>query len=355
MHRLPKINYYDIERIIEFDFVRATEAAALNSLRWLGRGDKEAADAAACDALRGMFDLMNICGEVVIGEGIKDEAPGIFKGEQLGTWMPGSPQFDIALDPIDGTTNISKGAPNSISCIAAASPEEGVKVALRDIPSFYMMKLAYGPRVLQHMQISGIETIKIESPIEETLLVIAQALNKRVQDVVVTMLDRPRHQEMVAEIRRVGASLRLISDGDIAAAMAPSITDSGIDLYLGIGGSPEAVLAAAGIKCLGGDMQCVMWPRDEKERKKLIEDGYEKELDRIYSADDLANGKNIVFCATGISDSALLRGVRSQGATAITHSILMRAKSRTVRFIRASHDLSQKTIRLRTTNREAHI
>src|SRR5205807_9182954 len=150
MHRLPKISYYDIERIIEFDFVRATEAAALNSLRWLGRGDKEAADAAACDAMRGMFDLMNICGEVVIGEGIKDEAPGIFKGEQLGTWIPGSPQFDIAIDPIDGTTNISKGAPNSISCIAAASPEEGVKVALRDVPSFYTSKLAYGPRVIEY-------------------------------------------------------------------------------------------------------------------------------------------------------------------------------------------------------------
>src|SRR5437868_6337377 len=252
MPRLPKQNYHDIERIIEMDFLRATEAAALNSLKWLGRGDKEAADAAASDAIRGMFDLMNICGEVVIGEGIKDNAPGIFKGEQLGTWLPGTPQFDIAIDPIDGTTNISKGAPNSISCIAAASPEEGVKVALRDVPSFYMTKLSYGPRVIQYMQ------------------------------------------------RK-------------------------------------------------------MWPRDEKERKKLVEEGYEKELDRIYSADDLANGKNIVFCATGISDSALLRGVRSQGATAITHSILMRAKSRTVRFIRASHDLSQKTIRLRTTNREARI
>src|SRR6187455_949502 len=156
--RLPKQNFQDIERIIEFDFVRATEAAALNSLQWLGRGEKELADEAACDAIRGMFDLMNICGEVVIGEGIKDDAPGIFKGEQLGTWVPGSPAFDIALDPIDGTTNISKGAPNSISCLAAASPEEGVRVALRDIPSFYMMKLAYGPRVIQHMQISGIET-----------------------------------------------------------------------------------------------------------------------------------------------------------------------------------------------------
>src|SRR6516165_4332296 len=273
--RLPKQDYQDIERVIELDFVRATEAAALNSLRWLGRGDKEAADAAASDAIRGMFDLMNICGEVVIGEGIKDDAPGIFKGEQLGTWYPGSPEFHIAIDPIDGTTNISKGAPNSISCIAAASPEEGVKVALRDIPSFYMSKLAYGPRVIKYMK-------------------------KR-------------------------------------------------------GGSPEAVLAAAAIKCLGGDMQCRMWPRDEKERKSLIANGHEKDLDRIYSADDLANGQNIIFCATGVSDSALLPGVRARGGvTAVTHSILMRAKSKTVRFIRARHDLQIKTIRLRSDNRE-HI
>ncbi len=221
MHRLPKINYYDIERIIEFDFVRATEAAALNSLRWLGRGDKEAADAAACDAMRGMFDLMNICGEVVIGEGIKDDAPGIFKGEQLGTWVPGAPQFDIAIDPIDGTTNISKGAPNSISCIAAASPEEGVKVALRDVPSFYMSKLAYGPRVIQYTQKRG-DSLNIDAPIAETLAIVARAVDKRVQDVVVMMLDRPRHKEIVEQIRACGASLRMIGDGDIAAAMAPS-------------------------------------------------------------------------------------------------------------------------------------
>jgi fructose-1,6-bisphosphatase II len=347
MPRLPKQNYHDIERIIEIDFLRATEAAALNSLKWLGRGDKEAADAAASDAIRGMFDLMNICGEVVIGEGIKDNAPGIFKGEQLGTWLPGTPQFDIAIDPIDGTTNISKGAPNSISCLAAASPEEGVKVALRDVPSFYMTKLSYGPRVIQYMQRRG-DSLQLEAPVPETLAIVARALDKRLQDVVVMMLDRPRHKEIVDQIRTAGASLRMIGDGDIAAAMAPAIPDSGVDLYMGIGGSPEAVLAAAG-------MQCKMWPRDEKEGKKLVAEGCEKELERIYSADDLANGKNIVFCATGISDSALLRGVRSQGATAVTHSILMRAKSRTVRFVSATHDLSQKTIRLRTTNREARI
>jgi fructose-1,6-bisphosphatase II len=352
MPRLPKQSYPDIERIIEFDFVRATEAAALNSLRWWGRGDKERADAAACDAMRGMFDLMNICGEVVIGEGIKDDAPGIFKGEHLGTWVPGSPPFDIAIDPIDGTTNISKGAPNSISCIAAASPESGVKVALRDVPAFYMTKLSYGPRVIQYMQKRG-DPLHLDAPISETMGIVARALDKRVQDVVVMMLDRPRHKEIVEQIRKCGASLRMIGDGDIAAAMAPALPDSDIDLYLGIGGSPEAVLAAAGIKCLGGDMQCKMWPSDEKEKKSLVADGYEKELEKIYSADDLAHGKNIIFCATGISDSALIRGVKNKGAaTAVTHSILMRAKSRTVRFIRTQHNLQSKTIRLRSDNRE---
>ncbi len=354
MPRLHRQNYHDIERIIEFDFVRATEAAALNSLKWLGRGDKEKADGAACDAMRGMFDLMNICGEVVIGEGIKDDAPGIFKGEQLGTWLPGTPQFDIAIDPIDGTTNISKGAPNSISCMAAASPEAGVKVALRDVPSFYMTKLAYGPRVIQYMHKRG-DSLQLEAPISETLAIVARSLEKRVQDVVVMMLDRPRHKEIVDEIRTAGASLRMISDGDIAAAMAPAIPESNVDLYMGMGGSPEAVLAAAGIKCLGGDMQSKMWPRDAKERKRLIDEGCEKELDRIFFADDLANGKNIVFCATGISDSALLRGVKSQGTSATTYSVLMRAKSKTVRFIRATHDLTTKTIRLRSDNREHRI
>ena len=355
MPRLPKLNYPDIERIIQFDFVRATEAAALNSLRWLGRGDKEQADAAACDAMRGMFDLMNICGEVVIGEGIKDDAPGIFKGEQLGTWLPGCPPFHIAIDPIDGTTNISKGAPNSISCIAAASPESGVKVALRDVPSFYMSKLAYGPRVIQYTQKRG-DSLHIDAPIPETLAIVARAVEKRVQDVVVMMLDRPRHKEIVEQIRGCGASVRMIGDGDIAAAIAPALPDSDIDLYMGIGGSPEAVLAAAGIKCLGGQMQCKMWPRDDKERKKLIDDGYKKDLDRVYSADDLANGKNIIFCATGISDSALLRGVKTKGgARAVTHSLLMRANTRTVRFIHAEHNLRKKTIRLRSDNREHRI
>src|SRR5213079_1515367 len=237
------------------------------------------------------------------------------------------------------------------SCIAAASPEEGVKVALRDIPSFYMSKLAYGPGVIEYMKKRG-DSLQLDMPIPEMLAIVARAVDKRVQDVAVMMLDRPRHKEIVEQIRGAGASLRMIGDGDIAAAMAPSLPESNIDLYMGIGGSPEAVLAAAGIKCLGGEMQCKMWPRDKNERQKLIDDGYEKDLDRIYVADDLANGKNIVFCATGISDSALLRGVKAKGLTAITHSILMRAKSKTVRFIRAMHNLQNKTIRLRSDNRE---
>src|SRR5438874_10727223 len=222
--------------------------------------------------MRGMFDLMNICGEVVIGEGIKDDAPGIFKGEHLGTWMPGSPGFHIALDPIDGTTNISKGAPNSITCIAAASPEKGVKVALRDIPSFYMMKLAYVPRVIDYMKKRG-DSLHIEMPIPEMLAIVGRGVDKRVQDVAVMMLDRPRHKEIVEQIRAAGASLRMIGDGDIAAAIAPSLPEPDVELYMGIGGAPEAVLAAAAIKCLGGDMQCRMWLRDDKERKSLIADG----------------------------------------------------------------------------------
>ncbi|HEY5752662.1 MAG TPA: class II fructose-bisphosphatase [Chthoniobacterales bacterium] len=342
----------DVERLIEFDFVRATEGAALNSLPWLGRGEKELADAAACDAIRGMFDLIDICGEVVIGEGIKDNAPGIFKGEHLGTWRPGSVHFQIALDPIDGTTNIAKGAPNSISCIAAASPEEGVDVALKDIPTFYMMKLAYGPRVISYMKRTGINTVSILNPIEETLVSVARALRKRIQDLVVVVLDRPRHAELVARVRSTGAALRMISDGDITAAIAPAIGDSGVDLFVGIGGAPEAVLSSAGIKCLGGDMQTRMWPRDDQERQQVIQEGYGDELEKVFFADDLAKGQNIIFCATGISDSPMLKGVQVKGHTAITQSILMRAQSRTVRMITANHDLDRKTIHLRSDEGE---
>ncbi|HWL52392.1 MAG TPA: class II fructose-bisphosphatase [Chthoniobacteraceae bacterium] len=353
--RTLREQYYDIERIIEFDFVRATEHAALNAIQWLGRGDKNAADAAACDAIRGMFDLMNICGEVVIGEGIKDDAPGIFKGEQLGTWAPGTLRFDLALDPIDGTTNISKGAPNSIACLVGASPEEGVHQALKDIPAFYMMKLAYGPKVVRYMERTGVETISIKNGVDETIYSAARALRKRVQDLVILVLDRPRHERLIAEIRKTGAALRMLGDGDITAAIAPSIHDSGADLYMGIGGSPEAVLAAAALKCLGGDLQAMMWPRDDAERKEIIAAGYGDDLGRVFYADDLAHGQNIIFCATGISDSPMLKGVQIRNHTATTHSVLMRAKSKTVREITTHHDLRSKTIHLRSDRREHRL
>jgi len=342
----------DLERIIEFELVRATEAAALNASQWMGKGDKNAADQAACDAIRGMFDLIPCCGEVVIGEGLKDEAPGIFLGEQLGSWEPASVPLDIAVDPVDGTTNISKGLPNVVSVLAAGHTPEGHGRALKNLPSFYSEKLAYGPRVRNHIVKTGIEVVKLEAPIEENILAVSQVLNVPPHELTVTMLDRPRHEELVKRIRKVGARLRMIGDGDVAGAIAPSLPDSGTDLYAGIGGSPEAVLAAAALRCLGGDMQVRLWPRDDAEKKKLIKDGFEKDLNKVYHAEELASGDGIVFCATGISDSPLLPGVRFVGHTAVTHSILMRAKTRTVRYIKAVHDLTTKTIRLRSTRSE---
>jgi fructose-1,6-bisphosphatase II len=352
MAKLNRKPIQDLERVIEFELVHATEAAALNASQWMGKGDKNSADQAACDAIRGMFDLIPCCAEVVIGEGIKDDAPGIFLGEQLGTWEPGTVPLDVAVDPVDGTTNISKGLPNVISVLAAGSAHDGPGKALKNLPSFYSEKLAYGPRVRNQMLKSGVDQVKLEAPIEENVLLIAKILNTPVHELTVTLLDRPRHEETVKRLRKVGARLRMIGDGDVAGAIAPSLPDSGTDLYVGTGGSPEAVLAAAALRGLGGDMQVKMWPRDDDERKKLIKDGFEGDLNKVYNAEDLARGNGIVFCATGISDSPLLPGVRFIGHAAITHSILVRAKTRTVRYIKAVHDLTTKTIRLRSTRAE---
>lgn len=337
----------DPERTVEFEFVRATENAALNSLPWLGRGEKEAADAAACDAIYGVFDLVDIAGEVVIGEGIKDNAPGIFLGEQLGTWRPGSARFDIALDPIDGTTNIANGMPNSISCMAASERREGEGHVMRNLPSFYSTKLAYGPEVVSAIA-GGLEPIQLDDPMSVTLGKIAQALGKRVSEVVVTTMNRPRHAEMIREVRATGAALRLITDGDITAAVSPSLPETGVDLYYGIGGSPEGILTAAALNALGGEMLLRMWPRDEAERASILKEVSEEELARVYRCRDLVSGESSIFCATGISDSPLLPGVKLMGKKAITTSILMRARSRTVRYIRAMHDLDHKTIHLRS-------
>ena len=345
----------DIERQIEMDFLRATELAALNTLQWVGKGQKEKADEAACDAIRGMFDLMNIRGEVAIGEGIKDEAPGLFKGEKIGLWNDESPRFEIALDPVDGTTNVSKGMPNSISCIAASAPSADGSPCLQDIPAFYMKKLAYPLAVRRAFMNDPKLPIDINAPIEEVIEVTAKILGKEVRDVVVCVLDRPRNQALIESIRRKGAALRMIMDGDIAAAMAPAMRTSGINLYAGIGGAPEGVLSAAGLRCLGGGMRAQIWPRDEAERKFLIAEGWGDRLDFQYMSKDLARGENIVFAATGVTSGPLLKGVQVEGMIATTHSVLMRARSGTVRFIEAQHNLERKTIHLRSKPGEARI
>lgn len=346
--------FHDPERTIEFEFVRATENAALNALRWIGRGEKEEADQAACDAIYGVFDLVNIRGEVVIGEGIKDGAPGIFLGDKLGTWMEGSPRFDIALDPVDGTTNISKGMANSISVIAAAEVPEG-KNSMMNIPSYYAHKLAYGREVADAIRKFNVAADWLDQPLGETLAYIARILGKRVSDLVVQVLERPRNQTFIDQVREADATLRMISDGDITAAVAPALPDSGIDLYVGIGGSPEGVLTATALRALGGDIQMRMWFRDHAEREELRGKLSDNDLTRIYTAEDMVHGDSAIFCATGITDSPLLPGVKMLGNTAITHSILMRARSQTVRYIRAVHNLDRKTIHLRSDRADHKI
>jgi fructose-1,6-bisphosphatase II len=344
----------DAERNLEFEFVRATENAALNVLPWLGRGEKEKADAAACDAINGVFDLIDIRGEVVIGEGIKDKAPGIFLGDKLGTWKDGTPKFDIALDPIDGTSNLANGLSNSIAVMAASQCQNGGPRSMRNIPAFYSTKLAYGPAVVRALK-EGARPIHLDDPLEQTLRTVAEALGKRVQELVVVTMNRPRHAHIISEVRRVGSALRLISDGDITAAVAPSLPDSGVDLYFGIGGSPEGVLTAAALRALGGEILLRMWPHDEAERASLREQMGEAELNRIFLAGDLVTGDSALFCATGISDSSLLPGVKLTGKKATTHSILMRARSRTVRYIRTVHDFDFKTIHLRSVHRDKKL
>ena len=351
---MPSLTSTDPERTIEFEFVRATENAALNSLPWLGRGEKEMADAAACDAIYGVFDLVDICGEVVIGEGIKDNAPGIFIGEHLGTWRMGSPRFEIALDPVDGTTNIALGMPNSISVMAASEGTAEQPHVMKNLPTFYSEKLAYGPAVVRAIEL-GMAPISLDDPIEITLAHVAKALDKRVSELVVMTLKRDRHNDFIAAVRKSGAALRLITDGDITAAVSPSLPDSGVDLFYGIGGSPEGILTAAALRALGGEMLLRMWPKDEAERASAVKEVGESEVARTFRCEDLVWGESCIFCATGISDSPLLPGVKLMGKKAITHSILMRTKSRTVRYIRAVHDLEHKTIHLRSTSGEKKL
>jgi fructose-1,6-bisphosphatase II len=333
----------DMGREVTLEFIRVTEAAALKASRWMGRGEKEAADQAAVDAMRGMLDLVSIRGTIIIGEGEKDQAPMLYIGEKVGGGGLRDPKVDIAVDPIDGTTLTSKGLPNAISVIAVGN--EGT---LTSFPCYYVDKIAVGP--------TAKGSIDINAPVEDNLERVAKAYGARAGDLTAIVLDRPRHSEIIEKIRHAGARIKLISDGDVAGAIATAMEDSGVNILFGIGGAPEAVLAAAALKCLGGEMQVKMWPRDEEERGKILDMGYsERDFDRVYGTEDLVKGDSIIFCATGITGGDFLPGVRYEGNVAITNSVAMRAKTTTVRYVTAHHNLDIKTIPSRTEAREIEI
>lgn len=311
------------DRNLALELVRVTEAAAMAASRWMGRGDKEGADGEAVNAMRRVLDTVNMDGVVVIGEGEKDEAPMLFNGEHCGNGN--EPATDIAVDPIDGTTLTALGRANAISVIAVSD-----KGTMFDPgPCVYMEKIAVGPGCADAIDLAKSPT--------ENLQNIAEAKNKTVRDLTAVILDRDRHSELIAEVREAGARIRLISDGDVAGAISTAWPESGADVLFGIGGTPEGVISAAALKCMGGALQGRLWPRNEKERKAAEEQDYD--LERILDLDDLVSGNNCFFAATGITDGDLLEGVRYAAGIAHTESLVMRSKSGTVRLIKTHHRL----------------
>jgi len=313
------------DRNLALELVRVTEAAALASARWVGRGDKNGADGAAVNAMRQLIGSVSMNGVVVIGEGEKDDAPMLFNGERVGDGS--GPEADVAVDPIDGTTLAAKGMPNAIAVLAVA--ERG---AMYD-PSavFYMEKLVAGPDCA--------DIIDITAPIKHNLQLMATRKGERVGDLTVCILDRPRHDRLAEEVRAAGARIKFISDGDVAGAIMAARAGTGVDLLAGIGGTPEGIIAACAISCLGGMIQARLWPRDEAERRKALDAGHD--LERVLTTTDLVTGENIFFCATGITDGELLEGVRYTAAGPTTHSIVMRSKSGTIREVRSEHRLEK--------------
>jgi fructose-1,6-bisphosphatase II len=314
-----------MDRNLALELVRVTEAAALACGRWVGKGDKISADRAATEAMRRSLESIEINGTVVIGEGEMDEAPMLYINEKVGSGN--GPEVDIAVDPLEGTSICAKGLSGSIATIALA-PRGGFLHA----PDMYMEKIAVGP--------SARGAIDINLPPAENLKRVAEAKGCDIEDLTVVILDRPRHDKMVSEIRKAGARIHLISDGDVAPAIAAAVEDSGIDLLMGVGGAPEGVLAAAALQCLGGDMQgrLVFMSNEERERARAM--GI-SDFDRVYCSDEMARG-DVVFAATGVTSGDLLKGVRYFAGGAQTHSIVMRSKTRTVRFIEARHRFASK-------------
>lgn len=316
-----------MERELALEFVRVTEAAALASARWMGLGDKNAADGAAVTAMRAVFDTVAIDGLVVIGEGEMDEAPMLYIGEKVGS---GNEAVDIAVDPVEGTNNVSKGLPNAIAVVAIA--ERG---GLLHAPDMYMDKIAVGP------QAAG--QINIDAPVKENLRNVAKALNKEIADLSVVILDRPRHEKIINECREAGARIKLISDGDVAPAVAAAIDDTGVDMLLGVGGAPEGVLAAAALKCLGGEMQGRLWPEDDSDVARAKKLGI-TDVNKLLTMNELVKSDDVIFAATGVTEGDMLKGVRFSGTGARTHSIVMRSKTGTIRFIDAIHRLDKKPV-----------
>ena len=311
------------DRNLAMELVRTTEYAALACARWIGRGDKEGADEAAVDAMRMLLDTVSMDGLVVIGEGEKDEAPMLYNGERIGDGS--QPEVDIAVDPLEGTELCAKGLPNAITTIALS--ERGTM--FDPGPCFYMLKMATS-RELAHV-------LDFERPLGEMLQQMAKEKDTDIGDIVVIMLDRPRHEEAMQEIREVGARIRLIPHGDVSAALAAVTSDSPVDLLWGIGGTPEGVLAAAAIQCVDGQILGKLWPRDDEERQAAIDAGYD--LEEVLDKDRLVSGQNVFFAATGVTDGEMLEGVRFQGRRgATTESISMRSRSGTVRRVTARHD-----------------
>jgi fructose-1,6-bisphosphatase II len=313
------------DRNLALELVRVTEAAAMAASRWIGAGDKEGADGAAVNAMRVVLSSVAMDGVVVIGEGEKDHAPMLFNGERIGDGSP--PETDIAVDPIDGTTLASEGRGGALAVIAVS--ERGTM--FDPGPCFYMEKIAVGPK--------GAGSIDITKSPTENLNSLAEALGRPVRDLTAIILDRPRHAELIAEVRSTGARIRLINHGDVAAAIAAATpATTGADVLIGIGGTPEGVLAAAALKCFGGEIQGRLWPRDEDERARAVAAGYD--LDKVLTNDDLVRGDNCFFAATGITDGDLLRGVRYLGdGGASTESLVMRSRSGTIRRVDAFHPL----------------
>lgn len=309
------------DRNLALEMVRATEAAAMTASKWMGRGDKNGVDGAAVNAMRVVLNTVEMDGMVVIGEGEKDDAPMLFNGEKLGKGC--DPKVDIAVDPIDGTRLTAMGLPNAVSVVAFA--ERGTMYDPKHI--FYMDKIATGP--------AAADVIDINAPIKDNINAVAKALGKRVEDVTIMVLDRPRHEKLIQDIRDAGARIRIILDGDVAGALSTCKPGSGIDLLVGIGGSPEAVISACAIKCVGGNMQCKLWPRNEEEANKCREQGMD--LDGVLTLNDLVSSDNVFFAATGVTDGDWLSGVKYVGDTIKTSSLVMRSRSGTIRYVNAEH------------------